>query len=262
MELKSSRVKRILKDGGVCFGSMLRILKTSQAVSLFASAGWDFIIVDTEHNDYNSETISNLSLLSKYEDIDLFVRVPDKLYHLLAVTLDIGADGLVLPQVKTAEEAQKIIEFSKYKPIGKRGVSISGNVSRFRDIEQAEYTKLMNQELVTIIQIESEEGIGNLSKILSLGEIDAIMIGPADLSQDMGIPGEIHHSRVEAAFQEIITCCNKYGVAPGVHLSDLEHTRHWINKGMRFITYGYDIKFIKDSISDSIYNLHNFLDKN
>jgi len=255
MSLKISAVKQRLKEGQVCFGTMLRILKSPQAVALCASEGWDYIILDTEHNDYDYETLGNFSLTAKYENIGLFVRVPDKLYHQMAQMLDIGAEGLILPQVKTATEARHIIESVKYAPMGKRGVSVSTTATLFREYSTDEYLKWANRELMTIVQIESEEGVNNAEKIISTPGIDAIMIGPADLSHDMGISGQLHHPRIEEAFREIINQCNKYGVAPGIHLSDMKDVNKWAKEGMRFITYSYDTKFIKDAYKEALLNL-------
>lgn len=255
MSLKISSVKKKLKSGGTCFGTMLRILKSPQAVPMCASEGWDYIILDTEHNDYDYETLGNFSLAAKYEEMALFVRVPDKLYHQMAQMLDIGAEGLVLPQVKTQEEAERIIKSTKYAPVGKRGVSISTTVTLFRDYSIQEYTDWANRELMTIVQIESEEGVNNIEKILSVGNIDAIMIGPADMTDDMGIPGQIHHPRVETAFREIIRACNKYGVAPGVHLNNMDDVKKWAAEGMRFLTYSYDSKFFKDASKEALTTL-------
>jgi 4-hydroxy-2-oxoheptanedioate aldolase len=81
------------------------------------------------------------------------------------------------------------------------------------------------------------------------------MIGPADLSHDMGISGQLSHPRMEEAFREIINQCNKYGVAPGVHLSNMEDVIKWVKEGMRFITYSYDTKFIKDAYKEALLNL-------
>ena len=255
MSLKISAVKQRLKEGQVCFGTMLRILKSPQAVALCASEGWDYIILDTEHNDYDYETLGNFSLTAKYENIGLFVRVPDKLYHQMAQMLDIGAEGLILPQVKTAEEARHIIESVKYAPMGKRGVSVSTTATLFREYSTDEYLEWANRELMTIVQIESEEGVNNAEKIISTPGIDAIMIGPADLSHDMGISGQLHHPRIEEVFREIINQCNKYGVAPGIHLSNMQDVHKWTKEGMRFITYSYDTKFIKDAYKDALQNL-------
>lgn len=259
MKLKINKVKERLKRGEVCFGTMLRILKSPQAVAMCASEGWDYIIMDTEHNDYDYETLANFSLVSKYEEISLFVRVPDKLYHQMAHILDIGAEGLVLPQVKTKEEMAQIINSTKYSPIGKRGVSLSTTHTLFRDYDLEEYMKWANQEHMTIVQIESEEGVSNVEQILSTKGIDAVMIGPADLSVDMGIPGKINHPRIESAFREIIRQCNKHGIAPGVHLNNLDDVKKWITEGMRFIKYGYDSKFFKDASKLVINKLQSFI---
>lgn len=236
---------------------MLRILKSPPAVALSASQHWDYIILDTEHNDYNMETLANICLAAKYEDMALFVRVPDKLYHQMAQMLDIGAEGLVLPQVKTQAETEHIIRSTKYAPMGKRGVSISETVTRFRNYDVVEYTRYANEENMTIIQIESEEGVNNVEKIVSTKGVDAVMIGPSDLTMDMGIPGQFHHRRVEEAFREIIVQCNKYGVAPGIHLSDIEDVKKWVGEGMRFVTYSYDIQFFKDASKEALSKLRN-----
>jgi len=255
MDLKISNVKRRLQQGKLCFGTMLRILKSPQAVALCASEGWDYIILDTEHNDYDYETLGNFAMVARYEALAMLVRVPDKLYHQMAQILDIGAEGLILPQVKTADEAAHIIRSTKYAPLGKRGVSISTTVTAFRDHGQAGYTEWANRELMTVIQIESEEGLGNLQEILAVKGIDAVMIGPADLSHDMGIPGQLRHPRMVAAFREVIAQCNKAGVAPGIHLADMEDVRRWAAEGMRFITYSYDTKFFKDASRQALSEL-------
>jgi len=253
--LKSSKVKKKLNEGKVCFGTMLRILSKPHSVPLCASQGWDYIILDTEHNDYNLETISNVCLVAKYEELGLYVRPADKLYHQMAQMLDVGVEGLVLPQVKTFREAEQIIRSTKYAPIGQRGVSVSNAVTLFRDYDLIEYTKWANDNLMTIIQIESEEGVENVDELVSVFGVDAVMIGPADLSQDMGIPGQIQHPKVVDAFHKIIDSCNKHGVAPGIHLQDMEQVEKWINEGMRFITFSYDIQLFKDASQSALKKL-------
>jgi len=252
MDLKSSNVKKRLKEGKICFGTMLRVLKSPQAIALCAAQGWDYVIMDTEHNDYDYETLASCTLLAKYEQMGLYVRVPDTLYHQMAQMLDLGAEGLVLPQVRTGEEAAHITNSTNYAPIGQRGVSISNVVTQFRDYDIKTYTEWANKELMTIIQIESEEGVNNVDEIVSAQEIDAVMIGPSDLSQDMGIPGQLHHSDLEQALDEIIESCNSHNVAPGIHLQDIEDVEKWIHRGMRFITYSYDINFLKEASRNAL----------
>lgn len=188
------------------------------------------------------------------------MRVPGRLYHLMAQTLDIGAEGLVIPQVKTEEESRLIKDSMKYAPEGQRGVSISATATVYRDYGIEEYAKWANEELMTIIQIESEEGLNNIEKILAVGGVDAIMMGPADLSQDMGIPGELSHPRMEEAYREVIRACQKYGVAPGAHFADMNLVRKWAGEGMRFLTYSYDTKFFKDVSEQALGELRGILD--
>lgn len=256
MSLKSGTVKRRLKAGEICFGTMLRILKSPQAVAMCASEGWDYIILDTEHNDYNAETLGNFSLMAKYEQMGLYVRVSDKMYHLMSGILDIGAEGLVIPNVKTKAQAKEIIRSVKYAPVGQRGVSISSIATQYRDYTIEKYTDWANNELMTIIQIESEEGVRNINDILSVQGIDAVMIGPADLSHDMGISGRFTNTRFEAALRKIIQSCNDNGVAPGAHFADMGLVRKWAGEGMRFLTYSYDTKLFKEASRQAIKELH------
>lgn len=255
MALKISEVKKRLKAGGTCFGTMLRMLKSPQAVALCAAEGWDYIILDTEHNDYDAQTVGNFALMATYERMDMYVRVPDKIYHLMAQTLDIGAGGLVIPNVKTAGQAREIIRSVKYAPLGQRGVSISSVGTQYRNCDVVEYAQWANDELMTIIQIESEEGVANIDEILSVSGIDAVMIGPADMSHDMGISGQFTHPALESAFRKIIRSCNSHSVAPGAHFADMHLVRKWMGEGMRFLTFSYDSRLHMEASQQALKNL-------
>jgi 2-keto-3-deoxy-L-rhamnonate aldolase RhmA len=163
---------------------------------------------------------------------------------------------LVLPQVKTREEARHIVRSTKYAPVGQRGVSISNTVTRFRDYDIETYTQWANRDLMTIVMIESEEGVDNVDSIVSTPGVDAVMMGPSDLSQDMGISGQIHHRKMERAFDKVVEYCNKYDVAPGIHVNEIEDVSKSINRGMRFITYNYDINLFKEASQGALQALH------
>jgi 4-hydroxy-2-oxoheptanedioate aldolase len=243
--LKPNRVKKILREGGVCYGTMYRLLNTPHAISLGAAAGWDYLILDTEHGDYNSSQIAALSLVAKYEQTTLLLRVPDKEYHLMSRPLDLGIEGLILPRVDTPAQVREIIRATRYAPEGERGASISAVSTRYRQVSGSEYLRWANRELLNIIQVESEESLTNLEEMVSTPGIDATMIGPFDLSVDMGIPGELGHPRLKEAFQEVIRVCSKHGVAPGVHLQSTEDARYWVSQGMRFMTVSYDVQLFR-----------------
>lgn len=245
--LKPNRVKKILREGGVCFGTMLRILDSPHAVSLCAAAGWDYVILDTEHGDFTPSQIASMALVAKYESLGFFVRVPDKAYHLMARTLDVGAEGLVLPRVDTEAEVERILGATKYLPEGDRGASVSALAARYRSVPAQQYLEWANRENMNIIQIESEEAVSAVDALVSHAGIDAVMIGPFDLSQSLGIPSDLSHPRMREAFRTVIEACQKHGVAPGVHLQTVEQVQHWVQEGMRFVTVSYDIQLFREA---------------
>jgi 4-hydroxy-2-oxoheptanedioate aldolase len=254
--LKTNRVKEKLRNGGICYGTMLRLVKDPGIIPLCASAGWDFVIFDTEHYDCDTETLSALALTAKYEEMAFLVRVPDKFYHQMARVLDIGAEGLILPRVENREVAEQIIEATKYAPVGNRGASISGNSTLYRHYEAEEFMNWSNSETLIVIQIESAEGVRNLDSILSVQGIDAVLVGPFDLSTSLGIPGQVNHLLVDQACEKVIEACNQYGVAPGIHMSSLEGIEKWRSLGMRFLTYRYDAALLLESSKSALDRFH------
>ncbi len=255
MELKQNHVKRVLNEGGTCFGTMLRMIKAPEVISLSAAAGWDYVVLDTEHRDCDSESLRSLALVAKYEKLGFLVRVPNKLYHQMAHTLDLGAEGLVLPRVDTEEEVRHIIKSTKYFPLGQRGASISDISTLFRDCSAEQFLDWSNKETLIVVQIETEEAVNRVDSIVSVEGVDAVMIGPFDLSQSLGIPGQTNDPRVEDAFQTVIESCNRHGVAPGVHLTDLENAKQWASRGMRFITFQYDSQYLLKAFRETVAQL-------
>jgi len=245
--LTANRVKRRLKEGQVCYGTMLRTISSVHAVPLAASSGWDFAILDTEHCDFDTAEIASLALVARYEEMSLLVRVPDKEYHLMARNLDLGVDGLVLPRVDTPDQVSDIIRATKYGPLGQRGASISTVSTRFRSVSGAEYLEWANRELINVIQIESEEGVNRVDELVASEGVDAVLIGPFDLSQSFGIPGQLSHPRMQEAYREVIRGCAEHGVASGAHLQTVEEVSKWVGEGMRFVTFQYDSKLFQDA---------------
>ena len=252
MELKPNNVKRRLRAGEVCIGTMLRILTSPKAVAMCASEGWDYVILDTEHNDYDPQTLGLFALLAKYERMGLFVRIPGTVPHLMAQILDYGAEGLVIPQVGSAAQAHEIVRSTKYAPEGRRGVSQSAAATRFRSHTVEHYTRWANSELLNIVQIESMEGVRNVEGVVAVEGIDAVMMGPADLTMDMGIPGRFEDPAFVDACRRVIRACEANGVAPGIHVPDLAMAERWLSEGMRLLTYSYDSKLFKEASRDAL----------
>ncbi len=244
--MKINSTRRKLRNGGTCIGTMVREVRSPQIVQLLAASGWDFAIVDTEHGFLDMQTLADFASVAHGEEMTLIARVPDNLYHLLARPLDIGVEGVLCPRVDRAEEAEQIVMAVKYAPLGDRGVSVSGIATGYRAAPTKAYLEEANANTLIVVQVESTLALESADEILSVAGIDAAFIGPEDLSQSMGIPGEISHPRMIEAYQHVIDVANRHGVAPGMHFRDLEMMKEWMRRGMRFVAYKTDFRLLQE----------------
>jgi len=258
--LKQNKLKAALKRGETCIGSMIVGVRSPQIVQMFASAGWDFLCIDMEHGQFDMQTIADMMTIARFEEITPLVRVPDALYHLLARPLDNGAMGLVIPRVETREQVQRIIQSTKYWPEGSRGASLSGIHTAFRGAEHVEYMRWANAETIIVIQIESKRAVDNLPELVSVEGVDATWVGPFDLSQSLGIPGQFKHPEMIKCYERVIEVCNQHGVAPGIHFQDTEWLQHWMERGFRLAMLKSDVRLLMDAARDAVSRLRRTLD--
>jgi len=245
--MRENIVKKRLQDGEVVLGVMMSVVRNPAVSGLIAQAGYDFLIFNMEHGDFSIQTVSDLLLGARAAGITALVRVPDTLYHLMARTLDCGASGLIIPRTETKEQVETIIRSTKYAPMGSRGTSTRAPHSAFTSVNAAEFVKKANEETLIVLQVETKKGIDNLEEMLTCPGPDVAFIGPLDLSQTLGIPGQITHPEEIKCFQRVIDVAEKHGVAPGIHLNDMEMTKEWIGRGMRFIVFRSDISMLADA---------------
>jgi 2-keto-3-deoxy-L-rhamnonate aldolase RhmA len=244
MKINSTRTR--LRNGETCIGTMVREIRSPQIMQLLAASGWDFAIVDTEHGPMDMQTLADFASVSQGQEMTLIARIPDNLYHLMARPLDLGVEGVLCPRVDTREEAEQIVMSVKYAPLGDRGVSVCGISTGYHPTSTKTYLEQANANTLIAIQVESTLSLENLDNLLSVPGIDAAFIGPEDLSQSMGIPGEVSHARMLAAYQHVIDAANRHGVAPGMHFRDLAMMKEWMKKGMRFVAYKTDFRLLQE----------------
>jgi 2-keto-3-deoxy-L-rhamnonate aldolase RhmA len=151
--------------------------------------------------------------------------------------------------VETREEVEKIIQSTMYYPLGERGASVSGIHSGFREVHPAEYLEWANGQTLIVIQPETKKSIDNIESLVSVKGVDAVFIGPFDLSKTLGIVGQTKHPLMAECFEKVIAACRKYDVAPGVHLQDVSLAKEWIEKGMRFVGLKSDARFLMESMT-------------
>jgi 4-hydroxy-2-oxoheptanedioate aldolase len=261
MELKVNKVKKALKAGQVCIGSMVSSFRTPQIAQVFAVHGWDYMIMDTEHSFFDYSGLADIFTVARTEEIVPLVRVTVATYPFLARALDVGALGVICPHVDTPEEVGHIVDSCYYAPMGQRGLSMSSVHLAYRRTTQKEYVEWANANTLVVIQPETQKALDNIEKLVSIPGVDAVMIGPHDLSLSLGIVGQLKHPKMVEAYEKVIAACKKHGVAPGIHLTEADQAKEWLAKGMRLFTFQNDVRMLMDAGKANTAQLREFIGK-
>jgi len=250
-----NRVKQALKEGKTVIGTMITEVRTPEIMRMMAVAGFDFVFIDTEHSPYNLETVTDMMRVGKAAGLVCLVRVPDCEYHLIARTLDAGAQGVMVPRVENREQVEEIIQAAKYPPWGKRGFAARPMITDYRKMTTRELVTELNEDTLIVIQIERKKAIEDIDQLVSVKGVDVALIGPFDLSISLGVPGELDHPLMLEAIQRVVDTCEKHNVTSGVHLREMEHLLYWKERGMRMLTYSADMAFIMSAATEAVKEL-------
>jgi len=206
--LKKNNLKEVLKEGKNVFGPFMKFTDPA-AVEIMGFAGFDFVIIDAEHGPISMQSAQNMIRAAETVNITPIIRVANNDEALILRALDIGAQGIEIPQINSKSQAIKAVRSVKYAPQGERGVCRYVRAANYSSMDKFKYFKSANNETMIIAHIEGVEGINNLDEILSVPGIDVIFIGPYDLSQSLGITGDVHNALVIEKMQEAILKCKK-----------------------------------------------------
>jgi 2-dehydro-3-deoxyglucarate aldolase len=238
-------LKDKLKNNQLTLGSWITIGHPS-VIDIMASAGFEWLVIDMEHTSIDLTVAHNLIATIQANNMKALVRVSKNEEVIIKRVLDMGADGIVVPMVKSKQDALEAIDYAKYPPVGKRGVGL------FRAQKYGlgfdEYKKWVNDELVIIAQIEHFEAVNNIEEIITTDGIDGVIIGPYDLSGSMGFPGEYHRDDVKDAIAKVLEACKTNRVPSGFHVIESEPTKlqQRIDEGCTFLAYSLDFFFLGD----------------
>jgi 4-hydroxy-2-oxoheptanedioate aldolase len=215
-------------------------------VETLGCAGFDFIILDTEHGPNGIETVQNLIRAAQLSQMAPIVRVPSGDYEMIGKALDVGAAGVQVPQISCAEDVRAAIEHAKFGPIGMRGVCRYVRAAGYSSMDKAEYFRRANEALL-IIQIEGQAALDNLDAILAVEGVDIVFVGPYDLSQSLGVPGEVEHPLVIEKMQQIVQACLDKGVFVGNFTETTRQAEMWTSHGLRYISYSVDVGILYEA---------------
>lgn len=244
--MQPNKTKAALKAGQAVTGPILAETRSMGIVKLMAAAGYDFIFIDTEHGMYGIETVANMVQMALACGLCPLVRPADLSYTLVARALDTGAQGVIVPRVENRQEAENAVSFVKYPPAGRRGAGGDGrNGYERRGVREA--VEESNAETMVVLQIESAAGLENVDEIASVSGVDALLIGPNDLSISLGIPGEYERSEFTGAVQQVMDACRKHGIAAGTLGMSGAALKPYYDLGFRFLLCNTDGNMIAEA---------------
>jgi 2-keto-3-deoxy-L-rhamnonate aldolase RhmA len=249
-------IKEKLTAGGVSIGTFVFEFATTGIARIAAEADAEFVVFDMEHTGFSIETIRMLIATSRVADLVPMVRVPATEYHFIARALDMGAMGVMVPMVESAEQARRIVQSAKYPPVGRRGAAFGIAHDDYSAGDIVPKIESANHETLLIAQIETAEGVRHVDEIAAVSGIDVLWIGHFDLSNSLGIPGQFTHPQFQAAVEKVVTACRQHGKAPGFMASDVVGGRVLLDKGFRMLAFGGDLWIYQAALRAGIQGLH------
>lgn len=225
-----------LRGGEVLYGALLN-LPSAEIAEVLAEAGFDWLFIDAEHGAFDARDI--LSVLQAVDrDIACVVRVPALGVGWIKRALDLGAHGIIVPQVDSAEEAAEAVRLARYSPDGERGMGLA-RAHRY-GFGFREYVDSANDSIGVVVQAESARAAEDIERIAAVEGLDAVFLGPYDLSASLGHPGDISHPRVMEAIDHITRSCQAAGMPLGYFGLDAKAVAPFVERGYTLVCAGVD----------------------
>lgn len=229
-----------LKNGERLLGTMVT-LPTASTAEILADAGFDWLFIDGEHGPLETSHILGI-LQAVSHRIACIVRVPACDEVAIKKVLDLGAAGIIVPQINTAEQAKDVVRYARYAPEGSRGVGLArahGYGFRFAD-----YVASANADISVIVQAEHRVAVENIEPIVKVPGVDAVLLGPYDLSASYGKMGQISDPEVLTGIDRITATCQSAGIPLGYFGISFDAVQPWIAKGYTLVVAGVDVLFL------------------
>jgi 4-hydroxy-2-oxoheptanedioate aldolase len=240
--MNGEQLRKKTSGGGIAYGTMLsmgRNPRWSQAISSF---GLDYVIIDTEHAPRSRAEVADFLAAFTYSGVVPIVRIPIPASHYVTMYIDAGAQGILAPYCETVDQVKEVVAAARWRPL--KGVLAEKAVETGELPSEATraYLENRNKNNVCIIGIESVPAIENLENILKVEGIDAIFVGPNDLTITLGIPDQYDHPDYEAALREIIAKSEAASKPVLIHHQTVQLTQKWLREGARFVLYSSDAR--------------------
>lgn len=254
--MRTNTTRERLAAGGTVFGCGLQVYRSTEIPRAFAAAGFDYVFIDMEHGCYDLETVQDMIVACHGVGITPIVRVGELLYSLVARLLDSGAQGIILPRVEDPKLLAEALSWMRFPPMGKRGYGVNPTMVSYEARSFAEIIEHQNRNTVSVVQFETTTAMERADELLSIPGLDIAMVGPADLSISLGIPGAFDHELLVSTVDRLIAKCNQHGVVPGIQTRSVAMAKFWAERGMRFVGAGAEHGLLLEKAKEAVTQLN------
>ena len=243
-----------LEDGGIVYGTMLSLSRNPRWARAIGQLNFDYVIIDNEHSAYSRGEVADFIAAINTTGTTSIIRIPIPSSHYVTMALDAGAHGVLVPYCETVEEVQEVVAAARWRPLKGALVDRVMETGEFPSEASKEYLQERNRNTVVMIGIESVPAADNLEDILNVGGIDAIFVGPNDMSVTMGIPDQYDHPDFEEMLRFVIRTSGARNIPVAVHLQSVELSTKWIREGVRFVLHKTDVGALTKASSAILIN--------
>ncbi len=253
--MPTMNLRKLLAADGLKVGHTIFEFNSPGLGQIIAVANIDFAFIDLEHSGFGFSELKSLITSMRLGGIPSLVRPPSKSHHHISRALDVGADGLILPMVGTAAEAEEAFADMKYPPQGRRGVALGVAHDGYQPGPAAQKLRAANQRTALVTLIETAEGIANVDAIAAVKGVDVLWIGHFDLSTSLGIPGDFTNPVFTKAVDKVRRAAKKHGKGLAQLVPHAATGAALYKKGFDTICYSGDIWTYQQALTDGVSDL-------
>ena len=222
----------------------------AQVFEMTSLMGWDGIWLDVEHRSHSLESVANFARAARVGSSDIMIRPAKGEFMRMGRILEIGATGIMYPRCDNAEEAKQVIRWSKFAPLGERGIDSGNPDNPFCMMPLAEYVKAANEQTFVVVQIEDPKSLVHAEAMAAVEGVDVLFLGPGDFSILAGIPGQFDHPKIKDAMKQVAAAAKKAGKHWGMPIFSVEHAKEVLELGGRFLCHGADLLMVKNGLEE------------
>lgn len=241
-------LRRRLLDGEVCAGPFLKI-PAPEVTEIAALAGFDLVVIDLEHSQFSMETAVDVVRAATARGIGTVVRTTENAPAEISRALDLGAGGLIVPHVGSVEDARAVVNHARFHPLGERGMDLYARSAGWGATERDDYLRHANEEILVGAMVEGVAAIDHLEAIAGVEGLDLLFIGPYDLSQSLGYPGQIDRPEVVAAIETAAGIATRHGRVLGLYVDDVDTAVRFRGVGVRFLGMANDADILRQAFA-------------